>query len=89
MAAIGLMSAPPMQKHDGVAGIEIQEQRLVYFDESQRYEQARIVQRASLGAGATAHGPAIIEQMDTTTVVHPGQRVDVDEFGNLLIAVGG
>ena len=89
VAAIGVMFAPTMQKHNGVAGGEIHEQRQVYFDESQRYEQARIVQRASLGAGSTVQGPAIIEQMDTTTVVHPGQRLEVDEFGNLLISVGG
>ena len=32
-------------------------------------------------------GPAIIEQMDTTTVVPPGASVKVDRFGSLLIAV--
>ena len=33
-------------------------------------------------------GPALVEQMDSTTVVHPGQVVIVDGWGNLLIAVG-
>jgi N-methylhydantoinase A len=32
-------------------------------------------------------GPAIIEQMDTTTVVHPGCTVSSDPDGNLLIEV--
>ena len=33
-------------------------------------------------------GPAIVEQLDSTTVVFPGDRAAVDEAGNLVIAVG-
>ena len=32
-------------------------------------------------------GPAILEQLDCTTVVEPGDRVAQDKLGNLLIAV--
>jgi N-methylhydantoinase A len=32
-------------------------------------------------------GPAIVEQLDTTTVIEPGDRVRVDALGNLEIAV--
>jgi hypothetical protein len=31
----------------------------------------------------------VVEQVDSTTLIHPGQRVVVDELGNLLISVGG
>ena len=31
---------------------------------------------------------AIVEQMDTTTVIEPGCRVEVDRDGNLLIEIG-
>jgi N-methylhydantoinase A len=34
------------------------------------------------------HGPAIIEQMDTTIVVEPGCRVTSDADGNLIVEVG-
>ena len=37
-------------------------------------------------------GPAIVEQLDTTTVIEPGDRVRVDRLGNLEItvrAIGG
>jgi len=34
------------------------------------------------------HGPAIIEQMDTTIVVDPGCRVTSDADGNLIVEVG-
>jgi N-methylhydantoinase A len=30
-------------------------------------------------------GPAIVTEYDSTTVVYPGQRLEVDPFGNLLI----
>jgi N-methylhydantoinase A len=32
-------------------------------------------------------GPAIIEQLDCTTVVEPGNRVEVDAIGNLIVSV--
>ena len=38
-------------------------------------------------AGQEIDGPAIVEQPDTTTVVYPGQRLRVDEAGNLVIHV--
>ena len=31
--------------------------------------------------------PAIIEQLDATTVVEPGNRVERDAFGNLVLTV--
>jgi N-methylhydantoinase A len=33
-------------------------------------------------------GPAVIEQMDTTTLVFPGDVVRVDDHLNLLIGIG-
>jgi hypothetical protein len=30
----------------------------------------------------------IVEQIDTTVVVLPGQKISVDDFGNLLILTG-
>jgi N-methylhydantoinase A len=39
--------------------------------------------REGLGPGSEVIGPAIIEQVDTTTVVHPGWRATTDDIGNL------
>ncbi|MEM8665786.1 MAG: hydantoinase/oxoprolinase family protein, partial [Pseudomonadota bacterium] len=41
--------------------------------------------REKLVAGMVADGPAIVEQMDTTTVVPPGMRLAVDRAGNLIL----
>jgi len=46
------------------------------------------VERERLGAGAVVTGPAIVEQLDATTVVPPGQRATVDRVGNLVIRTG-
>ncbi len=35
--------------------------------------------------GSTARGPAIVDQMDTTVVIYPDQRVQTDQLGNLVI----
>jgi N-methylhydantoinase A len=48
-----------------------------------------IFRRERLAAGDTLTGPAIVEQLDTTTVIEPGDRARVDAFGNLEITVGG
>ncbi len=50
-----------------------------------RWEQTSIYRRATLGAGATIAGPAVIEEMDSTTVVHPGQVACVHASGTLVL----
>ena len=37
-------------------------------------------------AGAVIDGPCIVEEPSSTTVVHPGQRLRVDELGFLRIS---
>lgn len=44
-----------------------------------------ILDRSALAPGARFQGPAVLEQLDTTSIVIPGAEVSVDEFGNLLI----
>ncbi|MGH7322022.1 MAG: hydantoinase/oxoprolinase family protein [Candidatus Rokuibacteriota bacterium] len=44
-----------------------------------------VYDRARLAAGHRLAGPAVIEQFDSTTLVHPGQDARVDELGFLVI----
>jgi N-methylhydantoinase A len=46
-----------------------------------------ILARDALPIGARFSGPAVLEQLDTTIVVEPGNDVEVDDAGNLLIHV--
>ena len=45
--------------------------------------------RAALLAGNRIGGPALIEEHASTTVLLPGDRLEVDAYGNLVITVGG
>ena len=60
-------------------------QRTVWFVGS--LHETPIYQRNLLPADMTLDGPAIIEQMDCTIVVEPGNRVTLDDLGNLVIEV--
>ena len=44
-----------------------------------------VFQRQTLGADTQFTGPAIVEQLDSTTVIWPGQRISVDRFGQLVL----
>ncbi len=61
--------------------------RRVDFDADGLHECA-VYERELLPAGFSAPGPAVIEEPSSTTLVHPGQTVTVDEWGNLLIDTG-
>jgi N-methylhydantoinase A len=61
--------------------------RPVYFAESGGLVDTPTLDRASLLAGNRIAGPALIEEYASTTVVHPGDVVAVDAFGNLVIDI--
>jgi N-methylhydantoinase A len=46
-----------------------------------------VLRRERLPVGASFQGPAIVEQLDTTIVIEPGNSVEVDEVGNLIVDV--
>lgn len=90
VAAIGMMSPPPMLKSDRETSVmTAMETRPVYFEESGGFVETAVYDRHRLGPGDELEGPAIVEQMDTTVVVHPGQKAHIDAFRNLLISIGG
>jgi N-methylhydantoinase A len=59
--------------------------RQVYFPES-GFSEVPVYARSDLLAGHVIMGPAIVDQLDTTTVIFPGQRARVDEFGHFIIS---
>jgi len=61
--------------------------RPVYFAEARRHLDTPTYDRARLTAGNRIAGPALIEEYASTTVVHPGDVVTVDAFGDLVIEV--
>jgi N-methylhydantoinase A len=61
-------------------------ERQVWFDG--KWHATNIYARDRLPIGGKFNGPAIVEQMDTTIVIEPGNIVEVDRDGNLLIEIG-
>jgi len=61
------------------------ETRSVYFGPSDGWRPTPIYRRSSLPIGDEIAGPAVIEEMSSTTVVLLGQVATVDPFGNIII----
>jgi N-methylhydantoinase A len=62
--------------------------RPVYFDDAGALDTP-VFERAELLPGHRIAGPAIVEQLDATTVLAPGDVAVVDAAGNLVIDVAG
>ena len=86
MTAIGKLPMPEFQRFgEGTldASDAVKGSRRVYLDEE--LQDLTVYERERLRSGNRVNGPAIVEQVDSTTVIYPGQRLVMDEFGNLLI----
>lgn len=60
--------------------------RPVHFDDTGALDTP-VFERTALSPGHCIEGPAIIEQLDATTVLAPGDTARVDGAGNVVIAV--
>jgi N-methylhydantoinase A len=61
--------------------------RKVVFDDPARPLDARILWRPGLAPGFTVEGPAVIEEPNSTVLIHPGDRMEVSPHGHLVISV--
>lgn len=62
--------------------------RPILTEKSGGFVEAQVYERRRIKPGVTFYGPAIVEQADTTTVIEPGWRADVDGQGNLVLSQG-
>ncbi len=61
--------------------------RRAYFPETEGFAEVPVYDRYRLRPGATVPGPAIVEEREATTIVGPGDTLDVDGHHNLLLTV--
>jgi N-methylhydantoinase A len=87
VVGLGLVDKPefPRLERDGGLADAQTGERPVYFGEAGGFLDTAIYDRARLPAGARFDGPAIVEQMDSTVVVPPDWRAEVDEYGNIVL----
>jgi N-methylhydantoinase A len=64
------------------------EQRAVWFAASGPVD-CTVLRRETLAPGVELAGPLVIEEADSTTLVHPGDTLRVDAGGVLVLTVGG
>ena len=90
VTGIGAMPPLPQPRFDNPYR-DLDEARLksaeTYFrvDGSLKRLPTEFFERSRIPIGTAITGPAVIFQKDSTTVVPPGSRAVVDEFGNILI----
>jgi N-methylhydantoinase A len=82
-AVIGVRPRLGLRLLEGQGGAPV-EQRQAWFHGGWR--ATPVYRRESLPP--RLEGPALIEQLDCTTLLEPGNRAQVDAMGNLVVAVG-
>src|SRR5581483_3021162 len=82
------LPAPPVRWTSGGRRPQVEHEfrpREVDLDGYGGRQRASVFERASLEPGRPADGPCVIEEEASTTLVLPGQRVEADRLGNLII----
>ncbi len=72
-------------KPGGTVEAALTGERRAYF--AGAWYLAKIYRRERLPPGARLMGPAIVEQLDSTLVLDPGTKAEVDPLGNILVTV--
>lgn len=88
VVAVGRIPKPRLKElpgSDGNPERALKGTRPVYFATSGGYVETPVYDRYHLPADARLIGPAIVEELDSATVVHPEFAARVDRVGNLLL----
>ena len=86
VSVVGPISPPSLASRPGGAAPTPRATRPVYF-KGRGYLPTPIYRQRTLPAGAAIEGPAVVEEEDSTTLVHPGQRLTVRNDGLMLLSL--
>jgi len=89
LSATGLIRKPDLREMKrGSTSPEqaLRTKRNVYFTETGGFVQCAIYDRYKLARGNILSGPAIVEDKDATTVIHPDYQAEVDRYGNMILS---
>ena len=89
ITAIGRVPKPAFTRNGmtNKGKVEPKGTRRVYFEKAGGFVKTPVYKRAELPSGTTLTGPAIIEQLDTTTVVPANVKAIVDEYLNIIMDI--
>jgi N-methylhydantoinase A len=84
VSGFGVIERPQLPKLAAPTGkFEAKSSRPVYFGAA--YQNTPVFDRSSLPPGGRLNGPAVVEEFGSTTVIFPGQYLEVDPHGILVI----
>jgi len=84
-AAADPAAAGAHDRYVPLPGDPVKGHRRILTAHSGDFVMATVYERNRLTPGTRFAGPAIVEQADTTTVVEPGWRADIDASGTLML----
>jgi len=85
LKAIGAVERPATRFTAGEGDAAPVGTRQVHFENG--WVETPIYDRGALPVGVTIAGPAIVNEMSSTTVVDPGQTFRIDPQGNLILEI--
>ena len=86
LTAIGLIDKPRLRGRGAqVSGDGPHRSRVVYFSETERLSDCPIYDRYRLALRRRHPGPAVVEELDSTTLIQPGYRATVATLDNLVL----
>jgi len=90
LIASGLVDKPELprlERRSGTAADALEGRRPVDFDGAGIHDTP-VYRRERLAAGVAIDGPAVVQEPSSTVPLPPGQRLVVDDYGNLVIHTG-
>jgi N-methylhydantoinase A len=90
LQAIGEVPKAPQARVEGgpsLAAAEIGRRRM-YVDAKHGWMDSVVYQRERLPVGIEFAGPAVVNEMSSTTLIFPGQVARIDTWGNLIVRIG-
>jgi N-methylhydantoinase A len=87
ITAIGKVAKPvfPKTAQQPHGAVKPRSTRRVFFERAGGFVDTPVYRRADLPAGTTLTGPAVIEQLDTTTIIPTRVKASIDDYLNIIL----
>jgi N-methylhydantoinase A len=87
ITAIGQVAKPvfPKTAQQPHGAVKPRSTRRVFFERAGGFVDTPVYRRADLPAGTTLTGPAVIEQLDTTTIIPTRVKASIDDYLNIIL----
>ncbi|GGC44948.1 hydantoinase/oxoprolinase family protein [Chelatococcus reniformis] len=87
LKAVGVVPKAELAVHEATGEVPVPvSRRPVWFDGGTALDTP-VYERSDLPAGLVLAGPAVVEQLDSTVLIPPGTRAEVDQYLNIIIRV--